>query len=308
MSIHTFSNAMLREMQDELKNHRLHGVRADHENTTYLELIQEDLDKALPLWEEIKAAYAQANGAVPDKTAMEANTVSVEPPTPQAETESLSPLIQVQLDEILAQHAMWLNDWRLGKRANLTRANLTRANLTRANLTDADLTHADLTHADLTGANLTDADLTHADLTGANLTDADLTHADLTHADLTGANLTGANLTRANLTRANLTKIKKDVWAVLAENPHEAAGVLTALQEGRVNGSTYSGTCACLVGTIANIKDVDYRSLHTDATRAAERWFMGIKEGDTPANNPVAAISAEWVKEFIATLPAAPEV
>jgi hypothetical protein len=95
---------------------------------------------------------------------------------------------------------------------------------------------------------------------------------------------------------------------VLAENPHEAAGVLTALQEGRVNGSSYSGTCACLVGTIANIKEVDYRSLHPDDSRAAERWFMGVKKGDTLVNNPVAAITAEWVKEFIATLPATPEV
>lgn len=75
---------------------------------------------------------------------------------------------QSKLNEILANHKLWLGD-NGGERANLTEADLTRADLTRADLTEAYLTGANLTWANLTEADLRGADLTGADLTGANL-------------------------------------------------------------------------------------------------------------------------------------------
>jgi len=196
--------------------------------------------------------------------------------------------------------------------ANLTRADLRGANLTRADLRGADLTDADLTDADLTRANLTDANLTDANLTDANLTDADLRGANLTRADLRGANLTradlrGANLTRAdlrgaNLTDANLNVIKHDLWSILLPAQAEIDGLVNALNEGRVDGSTYQGECACLVGTIANVRGVMYDQLVTvkpDAERPAERWFLGIREGDTPENSAIAKLTMEWIEEFL---------
>jgi hypothetical protein len=47
----------------------------------------------------------------------------------------------------------------------------------------------------------------------------------------------------------------------------------------------YEGKCACLVGTIANVRGVPYKQLgdlEPDASRPAERWFMPIKKGDVP--------------------------
>ena len=208
-------------------------------------------------------------------------------------------------------------------RADLTRANLTRADLTGANLTDADLTGADLTGTDLTRANLTRANLTRADLTGANLTDADLTGADLTGTDLTRANLTRANLTRANLTgadltgtdltrayltRANLTGVRNDLWDVLIRARHEVPGLLAALRSGKVDGSTYQGECACLVGTIANVRheSVDHlgHGLKPNSCRPIERWFMAIRKGDTPEISQVAKITEGWIVEFLDLLAA----
>ena len=78
--------------------------------------------------------------------------------------------------------------------------------------------------------------------------------ANLIDADLRGANLRGADLRGANLIDANLRSFKSCLWMTLTENPREAAGVAKALKEGRVNGSTYLGDCACLVGTIANVR------------------------------------------------------
>jgi len=191
--------------------------------------------------------------------------------------------------------------------AVLTGADLTGADLTRAVLTDADLTRAVLTDAVLTGADLTGADLTRAVLTGADLTravltGADLTRAVLTGADLTDADLTGAVLTGADLTGADLTPIRDDIWAVLSSAPAEVPGLLAALRDGRVDGSTYTGECACLVGTIANVRGVDFSDLQglaPNSGRPAEVFFMGIGRGDTPETSPRAKLAAEWVEDWL---------
>ena len=151
------------------------------------------------------------------------------------------------------------------------------ANLAGANLADADLRRADLRHADLTGA-----DLTGANLAGADLTDADLTDADLRHADLTD-------------TRA-------DFVAVLDAAPHEVAGLRAALVAGTVDGSAYRGECACLIGTIAKVRQCDYAALGSGLTpnssRPAERWFLAIRPG-MPVDHPVVAITLGWIDAWI---------
>ncbi|HXG71303.1 MAG TPA: pentapeptide repeat-containing protein [Gemmatimonadaceae bacterium] len=196
----------------------------------------------------------------------------------------------------------------IAARADLTGANLTDADLTGADLTGADLTGAYLTDAYLTGANLTDANLTDADLTdayltGAYLTGADLTDANLTDAYLTGANLTGAYLTGADLTGANLTSIRDDLWAVLSGAPAEVPALLTAITAGRIDGSTYAGECACLVGTIANARGCGYRqlgaTLQPNSDRPAEIWFLGIRPGDTPSTNVRSAFASEWITDWL---------
>jgi uncharacterized protein YjbI with pentapeptide repeats len=184
-----------------------------------------------------------------------------------------------------------------GERAVLTDAVLTDAVLTRADLTDAVLTRAVLTDAVLTRAVLTRAVLTRADLTDAVLTDAVLTDA-----DLTDAVLTRAVLTRAVLTRAVLRSFKTDFWAILLQNTAEIPGLLAALKEGRINGTTYEGECACLVGTIANVKKCDVHSLERDSLRPAERWFLQISKGMTPETSGVVKLTVEWVEEFLALL------
>jgi uncharacterized protein YjbI with pentapeptide repeats len=232
--------------------------------------------------------------------------------------------------------------------AVLTRADLTRAVLTRAVLRDAVLTGAVLTRAVLTGAVLTGADLTGAVLTGAVLRDADLTRAvltgaDLTRAVLTGAVLTGAVLTRAVLTRAVLTRavltradltravltradltravltravlrdadlrpIRDDLWAVLSSAPAEAAALRAALVAGTVDGSTYEGPCACLVGTLAKARGCRYDAipgLAPNGGRPAEHFFLSIRKGDTPETSQAAKIALAWVDDWLGRMRAA---
>lgn len=117
-----------------------------------------------------------------------------------------------------------------------------------------------------------------------------------------GVDLYGANLYGANLDGANLTPIRDDVWAVLSSSPAEVEGLLLALKEGRINGSTYHGDCACLVGTLANVRHCHHGAipgLMPNADRAAERFFLMIREGHTPETSEPCKLAAGWVEEWL---------
>jgi hypothetical protein len=193
-------------------------------------------------------------------------------------------------------------------KADLYSANLGGADLYSANLGGANLGGADLYSANLRGANLYSANLYSANLGGANLYSANLGGADLYSANLysanlgganlRGANLRGANLRGANLGGANLGAIKEDFCKILETAKLEVPGLYDALMRGKINGSTYSGECACLVGTIANVRNVDVNTLEQNASRPAERWFLGIRKGDVPSSNQISDITREWIEEF----------
>ena len=114
------------------------------------------------------------------------------------------------------------------------------------------------------------------------------------------ADLTRANLRGANLSGAYLAEIESDFYAILDLYPEEVAAVKTALLEGRVNGSTYTGDCACLIGTIANARGCNVGALRQNNDRPAEVWFLGIQKGDTPGNNQQAAITVGWIDKWLA--------
>ncbi len=95
---------------------------------------------------------------------------------------------------------------------------------------------------------------------------------------------------------------------MLSEAPSEVYGLLAAIREGRINGSQYRGVCACLVGTIANVRGCNYNELGAlvpDSSRPSEIWFMGIAPGDTPATNFRAQMAEQWIAEWLARMQAA---
>ena len=222
-----------------------------------------------------------------------------------------------ELELILDKHEKWLRNEADGERADLSGADLRGAylrfadlrgaylifaNLSGAYLGGADLRLANFSKANLSEANLRGACLRGACLRGAGLRGAGLRGAGLRGADLSRADLRFADLSGADLSRANLSEIKSDYFKVLSVAKNEVPSLYKHLVDGLVDGSTYEGKCACLVGTIANTMEEDHKSLsidlRPDSERPAERWFLAIMKGDTPENNPVAAITKEWTEEF----------
>ncbi len=175
------------------------------------------------------------------------------------------------------------------------------ANLRGAYLEGANLEGAYLEGANLEGANLEGAYLEGANLRGANLEGAYLRGAYLRGANLRGANLRGAYLRGAYLRGANLEPIKNDMFVVLLNALQEIPHLKESLIKGLVDGSCYDGECACLNGTLCKTAVNGKRDRLVgmrDASRPIERFFLGIKKGDTPETNIFSKIALEWVVEF----------
>jgi uncharacterized protein YjbI with pentapeptide repeats len=153
--------------------------------------------------------------------------------------------------------------------------------------------------------NLQGAHLQGANLRGADLRDADLQGADLRDANLRGADLRDADLQAAILRDVNLIPIRDDFWAVLAAAPAEILGLRQALLDGKIDGSTYTGSCACLVGTLAKVRGCAIDGLpfvKPNSGRLSEQWFLQLHPGDTPATSDVATLTLEWLDTFLANM------
>ena len=175
--------------------------------------------------------------------------------------------------------------------------------LRSADLSSADLRSADLSSADLSSANLSYADLSYADLRSANLRSADLRSA-----NLSSANLRSANLSYADLRYVNLSYVKSDFLSEVLRLPNELEFLRQALLDGKVDGSTYTGECACLAGTLAHAKGInDYSggdianglTFRADSSSPRETFFLAISKGDTPDTNAACKIALQWTDEAI---------
>lgn len=103
--------------------------------------------------------------------------------------------------------------------------------------------------------------------------------------------------------------IRDDLWAVLSSAPQEVPALIAALTEGRVDGSTYHGTCACLVGTLTHARgcadEYGIPGLSPNASRPAERFFLAIRPGDTPETSPFVQLARAWAEDWLARMRAA---
>jgi len=155
---------------------------------------------------------------------------------------------------------------------------------------------------DLAGIMLRTADPTDVYLEDVNFAGTGLRNTQLTAArlasDLKSAEFTNTVLRGSNLRTAELENIREDLWAVLSVASHEVSAIRAALVEGRIDGGTYYGECACLIGTIGNARGCDVYSLGSlrpAPDRPIEHLFMRLDRGDTPQTNPVAKLIVQWI-------------
>ena len=122
---------------------------------------------------------------------------------------------------------------------------------------------------------------------GVSLAGAALRGPVMTDASFRGVDLGDApgSETPVSLRLHEIEATRQDLWAVLSLAVQEAPAIRAALVEGRVDGGTYYGERACLIGTIANARGCDVyslKSLGLAPNRPIEHFFMRIDRGDTP--------------------------
>ncbi len=115
---------------------------------------------------------------------------------------------QIELNEVIRLHKLWLDDDPAGKPATLWEADLCRTNLKGAALRKADIRFTDLRAANLTQTDFRYADLRFTDFRNATGFRINLESADLECADLRAVDFRDANLRRALLHDAKL----QDAW------------------------------------------------------------------------------------------------
>jgi hypothetical protein len=170
-----------------------------------------------------------------------------------------------------------------------------------AELNCAELNYAKLNYAKLNNAKLNYAELNYAKLNNAELNYAKLNNAKLNNAKLNYAKLNYAELNNAKLNNADTHSIKYEFFGKLALQYNEIAGLRAAIVEGKIDGATYEGECACFVGTIANVAHTNYENLavQRNPDSLTERWFLAISKDDTPETNPISKITLNWIDEFL---------
>jgi uncharacterized protein YjbI with pentapeptide repeats len=203
---------------------------------------------------------------------------------------------QEELNDILDKHEKYLSDLPEGKYADLSNMDLSDLDLSYMNLS-----YANLNSTSLNNSKLNYADLNNAKLSNANLSKANLSYAILSNTKLSYSYLNNTNLSNTDLSKANLYEIKEDLFKVLDNAKPEVLGLYKALIEGRIEGAIYKGECACLIGTIANIRKVDVSTLKRNPYSLIECWSIGIKIGDIPKTNQISNITKIWIEEFAKT-------
>ena len=132
--------------------------------------------------------------------------------------------------------------------------------------------------------------LQDAVLQGAVLRGAVLRGADLRDADLRGAVLRGVDFDK--LPQDYINQCSRDMLFIFQCLKSELPAFRDKLIAGKINGSQYQGECACLVGTMANLKNTDVDKVcsaipfyEKGTHNMGESWFLAIKKGDTPENS-----------------------
>lgn len=125
-----------------------------------------------------------------------------------------------------------------------------------------------------------------------------------------------------NMPIENLADVKRDIFSVLNKAPHTLDGVISALEGGQLDGSTYghdrdtrrrSNNPVCLVGTIARLSSVSellqnacyfedalefMLQITPNVSRPAEIWFTAIGVDNTPDNSTVVCQTLAWLYEY----------
>jgi hypothetical protein len=97
-----------------------------------------------------------------------------------------------------------------------------------------------------------------------------------------------------DVAKADWTQTRTQMSALLSTLlPVETQALSEAIRKGKIDGSTDTGG---LFATLAGIRKFDL-TINLASIKVVERMCMGIRKGDTPANNPLSKLLVGWIAE-----------
>ena len=115
----------------------------------------------------------------------------------------------------------------------------------------------------------------------------------------------------------SLDQAKEDIYDIYDKNPKEVIGVLKAIDEGSIDGTLYTVVCACLIGTIGQLRGIAEKRAYNlgvetqlldrfnseirevNFASPAEQFFLKIFKGDTPIDNEYSKFVKKWTIEWL---------
>ena len=169
---------------------------------------------------------------------------------------------ELELEDILEKHFLWLKGDPNGERADLSWADLYGADLSGAYLSEANLKGADLSMANLRGA-----DFYGADLSGAYLRKADLSMANLSEANLYGTNFCGADLYESKGVNYPMTCPEKGSFIGFKKVRNNLI-VELEITEDALRSSATGRKCRCSKAKVLSITNIDGTESNINSARS----------------------------------------
>jgi hypothetical protein len=185
---------------------------------------------------------------------------------------------------------------------NLDGSNLHWSSFVGSIISNSTMRRAFLSRAQLASATISDSDLSGSDMTWSRLIRTSFVRSIVSDVNFDHAFMNNAKFEHVDLEMADLSRIKGDLFHVLNKSPDEVPAVVHALQAGLIDGTAYTATCRCLIGTLAKARDCNYKQIPgiiPDSSRLVERWFMGIDRGDNPRTNMISKITLKWILSWM---------
>lgn len=99
---------------------------------------------------------------------------------------------------------------------------------------------------------------------------------------------------------ANEPRAQADLEDVLRENRDIASGFRERIVAGKVDGTSYTGECCCVLGHFSQERRVPHNMTPGwKPYNPIEQFINNIREGDTPENSPWSAKLLEWTDGFL---------
>lgn len=201
---------------------------------------------------------------------------------------SVQTISQLELDEIIEKHKLFIGGHRGGARAVLKFMDLSGLDFRKAHLRDADFTGSKLNNSNLSGTDCTGASFFGCDMRRTNMQKANFTRSDFRGAHVIGADLSDTDFTNADLRQGVIFNYDSTGNVTVSDWQNKGNTVMsgsiirnTDMTNAMAQGANFSD--ANLSGVVirnANLRDSDMKGANLSGADFSGANMAGVRCAD----------------------------